>query len=471
MVMDRIFEAIPHIAAQHKLKMRISKSSVEGIVKSFNAILYADDTLLCANSEKENQALLWAVEEVSETFGLALNKKKCQKISVKKSGQIKFLDGTTVPEVSEAEYLGGILTEGVDTRKEVNKRTSTAGQCRYLLGNFWRKAGLSRKKKLQMYEALISAKLMYAMEIAPLNKGDQTKLDASFFKGIRQIMGWKTTYAQKLAGEEKTHTNKKLLEEASQEWNKTGSKNRGEELKEEIEKEIEEERKKKEQETYKSRAKRTKEQEERVKRAESEVQRTRNIEGGLLQHIKACGDLKNIHTEHLTQEQKEELEELEEKLRTAKEEQKQVTQAEANKRKAYIELGITNPAEEEVKNKPKLIGNKKKAKEKVVKTISERITERARKRLGVALRESKDEPINEVIKGEELVWKIPCKEYHSKCREGAPKLNWVIETSKQVWEKEKLWKKVQNNHMPINFNYRIKAHVNIIVHAALIGTF
>lgn len=63
---------------QHKLKMRIQRNIVEGIVKTFNAILYADDTMLCRNSEKENQALPWAVEEVSEIFGLALNKKTCQ---------------------------------------------------------------------------------------------------------------------------------------------------------------------------------------------------------------------------------------------------------------------------------------------------------------------------------------------------------------------------------------------------------
>lgn len=65
---------------------------------------------------------------------------------MKKTGQIKLLDGTIVPEVSEAEYLGGILTEGVDTRREANKRTSTAGQCRYLLGNFWRSRTKQEKK-------------------------------------------------------------------------------------------------------------------------------------------------------------------------------------------------------------------------------------------------------------------------------------------------------------------------------------
>ena len=110
-------------------------------------------------------------------------------------------------------------------------------------------------------------------------------------------------------------------------------------------------------------------------------------------------------------------------------------------------------------------------KEKVIKIISERITERAIKKLGSALRENKEEPINEVIRGEELIWKIPCKEYHIKCRLGAPKLNWVIETAKQVWDKEKLWKKIDNIYIPVNFNYKKQAHVKIIVQEALLGTF
>ena len=84
MVMDRIFKVIPTIAKQSGSRMRIQKRKQEGVVKSFNALLYADDTLLCDNTEKETQALLWAVEEVSEMFGLNLNKKKCQKISATK---------------------------------------------------------------------------------------------------------------------------------------------------------------------------------------------------------------------------------------------------------------------------------------------------------------------------------------------------------------------------------------------------
>ena len=130
--------------------MRIRRKT-DGRVKSFCALLYADDTLLFENTEKETQALLWAVEEVSGIFGLLLNKRKCQKTSVNEAGQIKFLDGTTVPEATETEYLGGIITSDMSCKKEVAKRiAAAAGQCRYQLGNFWKRGAIEKKRKIHM---------------------------------------------------------------------------------------------------------------------------------------------------------------------------------------------------------------------------------------------------------------------------------------------------------------------------------
>ena len=102
---------------------------------------------------------------------------------------------------------------------------------------------------------------------------------------------------------------------------------------------------------------------------------------------------------------------------------------------------------------------------------SERIKERAIKKLGSALRELKTEPVNEVIRGEELLWKVPCAEYHYKCRLGRPKLSWVVETAKQIWDKEKLWRNLPNTYIPTNFNCKIPAQVRIIVGEALKGKF
>ena len=70
-----------------------------------------------------------------------------------------------------------------------------------------------------------------------------------------------------------------------------------------------------------------------------------------------------------------------------------------------------------------------------------------------------------------MVWKVPGTEYHRKCRQGKPRVNWVIETAKQVWEKEKLWKKIPNNYMPKDFNYKLTTHANIVINEALEGKF
>ena len=47
----------------------------EGIQLLFQALLYADDTLLKEDNEDQMQVLLYSIEEASKAFGLALNKK------------------------------------------------------------------------------------------------------------------------------------------------------------------------------------------------------------------------------------------------------------------------------------------------------------------------------------------------------------------------------------------------------------
>ena len=105
--------------------MRIGRRRENGAIQSFCAILYADDTLLCADSAKENQAVLCAVEDVSGVFGLKLNKKKCPKISARPTEPVIFKDGTKVEEVTETEYLGGVLTHDGDARKSSKNNPSS----------------------------------------------------------------------------------------------------------------------------------------------------------------------------------------------------------------------------------------------------------------------------------------------------------------------------------------------------------
>ena len=81
---------------------------------------------------------------------------------------------------------------------------ATASYTRHKLRQFWKKSAFSRRKKILMYEAIVTAKLLYALDVTPLTENDRNSLNACFFKGPRQIMGFKTTYGQMFTGEEKT---------------------------------------------------------------------------------------------------------------------------------------------------------------------------------------------------------------------------------------------------------------------------
>ena len=78
----------------------------------------------------------------------------------------------------------------------------------------------------------------------------------------------------------------------------------------------------------------------------------------------------------------------------------------------------------------------------------------------------KDEPVNEVIRGEETLWKLPCREYHRKCRGGHPRINWMIEAAKDAWNEKHLWEYTESKRRS-EFNYKDPKHVEAVISAAL----
>ena len=111
MVMDRLFDLIPHFAEEKQKKMKLPTKRKPNMNLSFSSLLYADDTLLCEEEEQIMESLLWSIEDISEIFGLNLNEGKCQQISVGKSKNIRFRQLNKVTKVSTAEYLGSLLQE------------------------------------------------------------------------------------------------------------------------------------------------------------------------------------------------------------------------------------------------------------------------------------------------------------------------------------------------------------------------
>ena len=120
-LMDRLFDGLPNSAEEHldKISMEnltqpdINKSrrrpNQEELNLSCEALLYADDTMLCPGNEDKAEALIWAIEDVSAFFGLKLNKGKCQHISMRYKDNrdttrtLRFKDLTNI-ERAETHY-------------------------------------------------------------------------------------------------------------------------------------------------------------------------------------------------------------------------------------------------------------------------------------------------------------------------------------------------------------------------------
>ena len=136
---------------------------------------------------------------------MKLNRGKCQQISVNKAHPVYFWDGSPVPIANKAEYLGGMLNAKADPTVEVNRRIGVAGAFCRKLQEFWKKGAPSRRKRILFYDALVTSKLAYGLKTMPLTDEHLDKLNALFYKGLRQIMNFKTTFV------DRGNTNEKLM--------------------------------------------------------------------------------------------------------------------------------------------------------------------------------------------------------------------------------------------------------------------
>ena len=91
------------------------------IGRNINNFIYADDTTLIAESEKDLQSLLMKVKEESEKVGLKLN---IQKTRIVASGPISSwqIDGKTVETVADFIFGGSKITADGDCSHEMKRR-------------------------------------------------------------------------------------------------------------------------------------------------------------------------------------------------------------------------------------------------------------------------------------------------------------------------------------------------------------
>ena len=125
---------------------------------------------------------------------------KCELIRISRidlftdDDKVFFKNGQPVLIKPEAKYLGCWLNNRGDPAREIRQRITICMAILKRLDLYWFKANPSIKEKLQVFDAIIKSKLLYGLESAPLNESTKHELDIFQLKGIRKILGIKTTF-------------------------------------------------------------------------------------------------------------------------------------------------------------------------------------------------------------------------------------------------------------------------------------
>ena len=175
--------------------LQLKQHRVQGM--DTDEILYADDTICISEDEQAMSRLLAAIEVEGAKYGLKLNKKKCEYLYFGQAGRVFFSDGSPVPKRAEVKYLGCNMNNRADPEREIIKRKKDCMITLQKLHIFFYNSDNTVTRKMQMFNAVMRAKLMYGLETIVMNTRVKHMLDAFQLKCLRKILKIPTTYIDK----------------------------------------------------------------------------------------------------------------------------------------------------------------------------------------------------------------------------------------------------------------------------------
>ena len=104
----------------------------------------------------------------------------------------------------ETTYLGAKFGAFPDPGLELSNRLQQTLITWRRLFLFWKYSEVPTRLKLIIYHSIIKTKLFYGLETLVLLPAHKQQLDAFYLRGLRQIMGMKTTFI------DRTNTNKRV---------------------------------------------------------------------------------------------------------------------------------------------------------------------------------------------------------------------------------------------------------------------
>ena len=152
-------------------------------------LLYADDTIVLAENEKDLQKALNVLYDYCISFGMSINVSKT-KIIVFSRGKIRNLptlifNGEQIEVVFEYKYLGTLFTYNNKFQKTINAQCMSAKRALFALLKKCRKLDLPLDLQIELFDRCIVPIMLYNCEVWGHEKLDQLeKLQLKFYKLI-----------------------------------------------------------------------------------------------------------------------------------------------------------------------------------------------------------------------------------------------------------------------------------------------
>ena len=116
--------------------------------RSLPELRYADDTVLLSSTPEGLEKMIRSVKQHSEDQNLFLNAKKTKIMKTDKTERTTniVIDGDTIEEVIDFDYLGSLIAQNGDGIKEIRRRLGMASKKLKSLKKVWK--GNDDKTKL-----------------------------------------------------------------------------------------------------------------------------------------------------------------------------------------------------------------------------------------------------------------------------------------------------------------------------------
>jgi len=156
-------------------------------------ILFADDTVLMADSERELQVLIECYDRVCKTKNVNINVGKSKVMKCRKNGGMDGMDirlnGRAMEQVDKWQYLGVIVSNKGGGGEEMINRINEGNKMFGAMNGIWKNRNMNRKIKMELYESVVLAKVLYGSEVWCMSVSDRKKLEVFEMKCLRRICG------------------------------------------------------------------------------------------------------------------------------------------------------------------------------------------------------------------------------------------------------------------------------------------